>query len=96
MNSDAGFDVLEKIGYPGASTTGCTMNCSIFATQLLTIWCFFVSNLLLFDPIIFQLSNSFQIFKITTDSVREEGRYLCVLRTFLHIILSINFENDAK
>ena len=37
MNSDAGFDVLEKIGYPGASTTGCTMNCPIFATQSLTI-----------------------------------------------------------
>ena len=43
MNSDAGFDVLEKIGYPGASTTGCTMNCSIFATQSLTIWCFLLA-----------------------------------------------------
>lgn len=56
----------------------------------------FVSNLLLFDPIIFQLSNSFQIFEIIIDSVREEGRYLCALRTFLHIVLSINFESDAK
>ena len=50
MNSDAGFDVLEKIGYPGASTTGCTMNCPIFATQSLTIWCFLLAIYFSFWP----------------------------------------------